>query len=176
VVLALIIVAISAIARNGWGPIVLAGLAVIVAAFVATWLGARRARKRRQLRDSRDLGALLTLTPAEFERRVALILGANGYRDVRVVGGRGDLAADITCRAPSGESVIVQCKQYAPHRKVSSPDVQTFIGMAFAHHRVDRGLFVTTADYTKDARTLAAKHRLELVDGAGLVTMARLGS
>jgi restriction system protein len=147
-------------------------LAAIVALPLAVLISFRLWRRQRRLRQTRDLGSLLSVTPAEFERRVALILARSGYRSVRVSGGRGDLAVDITCKGPKGESVVVQCKQYALHRRVGSPEVQTFIGMAFAHHSASRGLYVTTTDYTRDAHRLAAQHRIELIDGTQLVRMA----
>lgn len=153
--------------------LVVLGLVALLVAFVAWRIARRRRRRRKLLADSRDIGALLSITPTEFEHRVALILSANGYRDVKVAGGPGDLAVDITCRDPAGAHVVVQCKQYAHQRKVGTPEVQTFIGMAFAHHRAAKGLYVTTGSYTQGARDLAKAHGIQLLDGTALVSMAR---
>jgi restriction system protein len=122
---------------------------------------------------ARDLGSLLMVTPDEFERTVASLLAESGFTDVRVVGGSGDLAADVTCTDGMGLSVVVQCKQYAPHQKIGSPDIQKFIGMGRVHHRADRLIFVTTARFTEPAVALADEHDIKLVSGESLVGWAR---
>lgn len=77
-----------------------------------------------------------------------------------VVGGAGDLAADILGCLPDGRRLAVQVKHYAPHRKVPSGDMQKFVGMAFAEHKADVALFVATCEYSRDARQLALKHNI----------------
>jgi Restriction endonuclease len=114
------------------------------------------------------LGQLLALTPPEFEEAVATMLRDGGYRDVRRVGRSGDLCVDITCRDPKGRSLAVQCKRYGPGRRVGSRDIQTFIGMTTTHHRVDRGVFVTTSGYTAPAEALARRHGIRLIGGREL--------
>lgn len=111
---------------------------------------------------------LLALTPTEFERAVVHLLQDLGYREVRHSGGPGDLAADITCRDARGRSVIVQCKRYAPGARVGSRDIQSFIGMLSVHHGADRGIFVTTSEFTPPAANLARQHDVELIDAARL--------
>jgi restriction system protein len=161
---------------NTGTTLLVVGLVALLVAFAVWRIIRKRRRRRKQLLDSRDIGSLLAITPTEFEHRVALILGANGYRDVKVSGGPGDLAVDITGRDTQGAQVAVQCKQYAHQRKVGTPEVQTFIGMAFAHHGAAKGLYVTTGGYTQGARELAAQHGIQLIDGQELVAMARTGS
>jgi hypothetical protein len=119
----------------------------------------------------RELRTVLLLTPRAFEAAVADLLTEMGYRRVKVAGGPGDLAADITCKAPDGGSVIVQCKQYALGRSVGSKEIQLFLGMAFTHHKADKAIYVTTASYTAPAMELAARHRIELIDGDRLATL-----
>jgi restriction system protein len=144
----------------------LLALILLAAAVSVVFLWLRR-RIQRRLR-VRTLGELLSLTPAQFEEAVGDLLSELGYRDVRRVGGAGDLAADIQCRDPEGMSVIVQCKRYAPGTRIGSPVIQTFIGMQSIHHRADRGIFVTTSEFTQPAVTLARHHGLTLIDGAEL--------
>jgi restriction system protein len=118
-------------------------------------------------------GGFLSLSPSGFEYAVAEMLRCLGYRRVRVMGGAGDLAADIVCAGPAGDRVVVQCKRYAPGHHVGSPAVQAFIGMAFVHHRAARAIFVTTSSFTPAARHLGRGHPIELVDGDRLVELAR---
>jgi restriction system protein len=141
--------------------------AVIMAAvvqFICLW---QRNRGGQRLR-VHSLGELLALTPTQFEGAVADLLHGMGYRDVRRVGGSGDLAADILCRDDNGRSIVVQCKRYAPGNRVGSPHIQTFIGMLSVHHQADHGIYVTTSEFSRPAQQLAQRHRISLIDGAEL--------
>ena len=129
--------------------------------------------RQEHLARAADLRDLLIVSPYEFEEIVASLLDASGFINVRVVGGAGDLAADITCDDSEGRRVVVQCKQYAPHLRVGSPEVQKFIGMGTVHHYANRLIFVTTADFTQPAIRLASEHGIELVGGRQLVGWAR---
>lgn len=121
-----------------------------------------------------SLGDMLTMTPQEFEEFTGEALSAMGYTNVNRVGGSGDLAADLTATDPQGRSAIVQCKRYTPGSKVGSPALQQFIGMKSVHHQADRGIFVTTADYSQQAIDLAKQHQIVLIDGDDLVKIAAL--
>ena len=127
-----------------------------------------RARQRMRLK---SLGELMTLTPRAFEAAVADLLHDLKYRDIRHVGQSGDLAADLTCKDRKGKSVVVQCKRYAPGARIGSPDIQTFIGMITVHHGADRGIFVTTSQFSKPAIDLAEKHGIQLVDGTAITNL-----
>jgi restriction system protein len=129
-----------------------------------------RGRRRRRLR---TLQGFLALSPSGFEDAVAALLRRLGYRRVKVVGGAGDLCADVVCRGRAGEVVIVQCKRYAPGHHVGSAEVQRVIGMAFVHHHAARAIFVTTSDFTAAARSLARGHHIELINGRRLVELAQ---
>jgi restriction system protein len=130
-----------------------------------------RARQRRQLQ-WKTFGELLSLTPREFELAVADLLRDLRYRDIEHVGKAGDLAADLRCRDRSGNSVVVQCKRYAPGVRVGSKDIQAFIGMVAVHHQADRGIFVTTSTFTQPAMDLADQHDIQLIDGGELSRLA----
>jgi hypothetical protein len=134
--------------------------------------GRRRERRReRELLKIRHFERLLVLTPTQFEHEVAALLRELGFRKAVVSGRAGDLSADIKARDERGQSVIVQCKRYAPSRSVGSPEIQKFIGMATTHHEADRMLYVTTARFSRAAIELARKHKVELVDGARLAEL-----
>jgi restriction system protein len=103
----------------------------------------------------KTLSDLLALSPTDFERAACQLLRDLGYKDVRRTGGAGDLAADVVCRSLQGQSVVVQCKRYAPSQRIGSPVIQTFIGMAHVHHQADRAILITTSGYTRAAIELA---------------------
>lgn len=122
---------------------------------------------------ARTLEALRALTPTEFELEVGAFLRRCGYRDVRHTGCAGDLAADLICVDARGARVVVQCKRYGPGSAVTSPEMQMFIGMIYAHHQADYGVFVTTSTFTRPARALAEQHGIRLLDGASLSARLR---
>jgi restriction endonuclease Mrr len=123
-----------------------------------------------------SLDEILALTPVQFEQFTLGVLRGLGYTDLRRTGGPGDLGVDIAGRDPLGRTTVVQCKRYAAHRKVGSPEVQKFIGMMNVEHRADHGLIVSTSRFTADATTLAERHGIVLVNGEALGRLLRDGN
>lgn len=120
------------------------------------------------------LKEILKYTPTEFEEFCARALNAMGYKDMKRNGGAGDLQADIVGKDSHGRSTIVQCKRYKPGSRIGTPVIQTFIGMKSVHHQADRGIFMTTAEYSAPAIKLAQQHDIVLIDGDDLVKIAGL--
>ncbi|MFJ2555874.1 MULTISPECIES: restriction endonuclease [unclassified Streptomyces] len=120
----------------------------------------------------------------EFETYVADLCRRDGCTNVVVSGGSGDLGADVVGYLADGRKLVVQCKKYAPHRSISSEDMQKFVGTARLEHGADIALFVTTCrTFTRAALGLAlrqdivALHRDLLgswVKGAHLETLIPL--
>lgn len=108
------------------------------------------------------------MTSRQFEQLVARLLRRDGYRDVSVPGGAGDLDADVLATAPDGSRVVIQCKRYGEHRSVSSPEVQKFLGTCFHEHGANHAWFVTTTRFTRPARELGERRHLRLIDRAAL--------
>ncbi len=148
-------------------PIVLILLATVIVGLGYLYV---RIKARRRLR-YRTLLQLRELTPTRFELAVADLLHDLGYRQVKRVGGTGDLAADITCRDQHGCSVVVQCKRYAASQRIGSPEIQKFIGMVNVHHHADYGMFVTTTQFTEPAKRLANQHGVRLLDDECLTAL-----
>ena len=123
----------------------------------------------------KTLGELLALTPRQFEEAVGEVLRDNGFRDMKHMGGSGDLSADLVCRDDRGRLVVVQCKRYSPGIRIGSRDIQEFIGMMAVHHRADRGVFITTTEFTQPAIDLGRRHRITLIDGQELTRMIEKG-
>lgn len=125
------------------------------------------------LRD--DLLAILyDLYPIRFERLILDLLTAMGYA-------KGDLANSHMIRA-SGDggidgiifedaleldaAVYIQAKRYAPENKVSRPAIQQFVG-SLSGVGATKGVFVTTSDFSSEARASLGKvlQRVVLVNG-----------
>ncbi|MDE0003014.1 MAG: restriction endonuclease [Rhodospirillaceae bacterium] len=119
------------------------------------------------------IAEVLKLESDQFEEGVADLLRRLDYRSVQLVGGRGDLGVDITGQDNEGRSVVVQCKKYNPEsHKIRSPDIRNFFGgMQSVEYKADKGLFVTTSEFTRDARKFAKRNDITLIDGKELLNL-----
>jgi restriction system protein len=92
--------------------------------------------------------------------------------DLQRVGGSGDGGIDgvISLDRLGLEKVYVQAKRWK--NTVGSPEIQGFMG-ALQLQAASKGVFITTSNFTKDARQAAAKARgsIVLVDGGQLSTL-----
>lgn len=143
-------------------------VAVALVALVAGKLLWRRFRRRPFA--ARALDDLLALSPAQFEDAVAALLRRQGYRDVKRIGGAGDLGADLIARDPRGRVVVVQCKRYKPSHRVGSPLVQPLYSTKALYH-AERALFVSTSSFSRPAIEVARRLEIDLIDGPALGRM-----
>jgi restriction system protein len=109
------------------------------------------------------------LDPYEFEQAIADLCRRDGCLDVEVVGGAGDLGADVMARTPDGRLVVVQCKRYCDSNRVGSQDMQRFGGTCFTVHEADVAVVVTTSDFTAPAVDYAQQCGIVCVDGEELL-------
>ncbi|MFJ8545764.1 restriction endonuclease [Streptomyces sp. NPDC093586] len=104
------------------------------------------------------------LTPEEFERAIADLCVRDGCAEVEVVGGAGDLGADVLAVAPDGRRLVIQCKRYGEDNKVGSEELQRFGGTCFTVHEADVAILVTTSDFTAPAADYADRCGIVCVD------------
>jgi len=64
------------------------------------------------------------------------------------------------------DAVYIQAKRYAPENKVSRPAIQQFVG-SLSGVGATKGVFVTTSDFSSEARASLGKvlQRVVLVNG-----------
>jgi restriction system protein len=140
-------------------------------------LGQRRARQAaerlrvRTLR-STEVARYHAMGPREFEQAVAFLCERDGCVGVQVVGGAGDLGADVVADSPDGRRIVIQCKRYGPTTKVGSPDLQRFGGTCFSVHGAQVAAVVTTSVFTKPATQYASGTGIRLVDEPALAAWA----
>ncbi|MFJ3514577.1 MULTISPECIES: restriction endonuclease [unclassified Streptomyces] len=103
-----------------------------------------------------------------FEHTVAALCARDGCPQVEVVGGAGDLGADVIATTADGLRVVIQCKHYGEGNRVGSQDLQRFGGTCFAVHEADVAVVVTTSEFTAPAAEYAAACDIVCVDGDGL--------
>lgn len=108
------------------------------------------------------------IDPAAFERLVKRLLRESGFVQVEVTGKTGDGGIDgkgiARINGLLSFHVIFQCKKY--QGAVSASDIRDFRGAMVG--RADKGLFVTTGTFTRDAIKEAIRDGappIDLVDG-----------
>jgi restriction system protein len=114
------------------------------------------------------LETLLEMEPAAFERLVQRLLREAGFIQVAVTGQSGDGGVDgkgiMRLGGLLGFHVIFQCKRY--RGSVSASQVRDFRGAMVG--RADKGLLITTGNFTKDAVREATRDgapAIDLIDG-----------
>ena len=116
------------------------------------------------------LGILQEMEPDKFERLCRLLLRKNGFERVEVTGRSGDRGIDGTGVLRVNLlsfHVIYQCKRYAG--TVGPSSIRDFRGALVG--RADKGLFITTGTFTKQAEQEAMRdgaHAIDLIDGSKL--------
>lgn len=137
----------------------------------------------KQLRDALAgdlISAIMGKDPFFFEHLVGRVLVAMGY------GESPEAKATVTQKsADEGIDGIVkedrlgfgaiyyQAKRWDPKRTVGRPDVQAFVG-AISGKGASKGLFITTASFSQEARSYAESlhaQKVVLIDGATLANL-----
>lgn len=119
---------------------------------------------------------ILVLNPTFFENLVVKLLVAMGYSDrggnAWVTKQSGDGGIDgIINRDPLGTSTVyIQAKRYSVDVKVRRPEIQAFNG-ALMEHGADRGVFITTSDFTKEALDSTKALNIIAINGARLTEL-----
>jgi len=146
------------------------GAAIIV---IILLVRARRERGLRQAELDRNVAATDGMTGQQFEQYIARLMRRDGLHHVEVCGGSGDLGADVRAYTPDGRRVVVQCKRYS--KSLGDPHVQKFNGTPWQIHGADVAVLVTTGRPTNNARQLAQRCGIVLVDRDALAVWATDG-
>lgn len=122
------------------------------------------------------LEILGNLSPRSFENLCRELLVVAGFDDVTVTGRPGDEGIDgrgvIRLAGLVSFPVVFQCKRY--RRPVTAPMIRDFRGAMAG--RTDKGLFITTSDFTPQALQEAKRDGvpfIDLIDGEFLTEKLR---
>ncbi|HLJ92757.1 MAG TPA: restriction endonuclease [Gemmataceae bacterium] len=125
----------------------------------------------------KDPSAMYQIADRKWEELIAAWYKAYGFDEVILTPRSGDLGRDVIAikRGILSVRIIDQVKAFSPGRLVSANDVRALLGVLGSDRAASKGLVTTTSDFaakiTEDE--LIAPYlptRLELVNGAGLVT------
>lgn len=115
---------------------------------------------------------LLVMEPDAFERLIQRMLRESGFSQVEVTGKTGDGGIDGKGIFKIGGlisfNVLFQCKRW--QASINSKEIRDFRGAL--QGRADKGLFVTTSNFTRDAIKEATRDGappIDLIDGDQLV-------
>ena len=118
------------------------------------------------------LDVLMEMEPSAFERLVQRLLRESGFIQVEVTGRSGDGGIDgkgiMRLGGLLSFHVIFQCKRYQGSVAVSQ--VRDFRGAMVG--RADKGLLITTGNFTKEATREASRDgapAIDLIDGDQLI-------
>lgn len=125
------------------------------------------------------LGLVTAMQPIRFERLILDLLNAMGY-------GAGALSASMMTKASGDggidgiihedalglDAVYIQAKRYAVGSTVGRPAIQQFVG-SLTGEGATKGVFVTTSDFSAEARGYLGKvqHRIVLINGSELARL-----
>ena len=155
-VLVLLMVVLQWLAAH---PAIIVAMLLTVAALVG-WRVVRRAEARTRyaqlMADRAGIAHYELMSPREFEEALAWLCQRDGCTEVRVVGGAGDLGADVIATTPTGLRLVLQAKRYAVSNRVGSPELQKVGGTARQVHGAQMVAAVTTSGFTRQAREYAA--------------------
>lgn len=124
------------------------------------------------------LDLVVKASPTFFEKLILKLLRAMGYgtesdlASVQHLGGSGDKGVDgVVNQDTLGlDQIYVQAKRYNSERKVSPPEIREFSG-ALDGKKAIKGIFITTSDFSKDAKDVAETSRskcIKLINGLEL--------
>ena len=126
------------------------------------------------------LSEIMKMNCYDFEKLVVELLvkmgyGTTDYRKSTATKKSGDEGIDgiVTADRFGFNVIYTQAKLYDPSLTIGRPEIQKFLG-ALAGQGATKGIFITTAKYSSEARTYVEKQLLQkivLVDGKDLTDL-----
>jgi len=122
------------------------------------------------------LEKIYSQTPRFFEHLAVELLIAMGYKGLdgfaRVTSATKDGGIDgVIKQDPLGIGrVYIQAKRYQRANKVGRPDIDAFYG-ALRRERADRGVFITSSSFSKEAEEAAKDFSIVTIDGIQLTDL-----
>ena len=120
---------------------------------------------------------IMKLSPTDFEHLVVDLLKKMGYGNgledagfVTQASNDGGIDGIIKEDQLGFSAIYFQAKQWAPDQTISRPEIQKFSG-ALREQNAQKGLFITTASFTKGAKESAESAGIVLINGEQLTKL-----
>lgn len=122
----------------------------------------------------RVLQQLRTMDPYDFEHFVADLWEVRGW-NTTVSQESVDQGVDIvaTKEDPFPQKQVIQAKRYNSDNTIGSPKIQQYASLRQQEDRADATVIVTTSQFTQQAKNLAQKLNVKLVDAEDLYNLLR---
>ena len=108
----------------------------------------------------------------DFEHFVADLWERMGW-ETEVSAEAADKGVDVIAKkqTPYEQTALIQAKRYGPNTTVGSPEVQQYASLKNQYSGVDKVIIVTTNEFTGQARELANRLNVKLINGDDLVRL-----
>lgn len=104
----------------------------------------------------------------QFEKLIELIYRHRGFSVKRLGGANADGGVDLIVES-STEKFVVQCKHWRKWN-VGVRHIREFLG-TMTDSQISRGIFITLAGYSGEAKQLADKHRIQILNETDIIKM-----
>ena len=118
-----------------------------------------------------------SMSPQFFERLVVRLMEGMGYGGYEGAGFVTKTSHDNGIDGMIDEDklgfnrIYIQAKRWAPDKVIQKPDIQQFKGALEGPPKIEKGLYITTAQFSKGAREYAEAQHIILVDGKKLAEL-----
>lgn len=104
----------------------------------------------------------------QFEKLIGMIYEYRGFTVKRLGGANPDGGVDLILESPT-EKVVVQCKHWRKWT-VGVRHIREFLG-TLTDSKISKGIFITLVGYSDDAKQLADKHGIQILNEADITNM-----
>ena len=104
----------------------------------------------------------------QFEKLMELIYRHRGFTVKRLGGANADGGVDLVVES-SDEKFVVQCKHWRKWT-VGVRNIREFLG-TLTDSQIPKGIFITLVGYSGDAKQLADKHGIQILNESDLIEM-----
>lgn len=116
-----------------------------------------------------DLERLYSLDPIEFENMVKTLFIKMGF-NAATTKASGDGGIDIVAineQPITSGKYVIQCKRYGIGNNIGEPTIRELFGVMHAEN-ANKGILITTSEFTKQAVVFAKGKAIELINGHDL--------
>jgi restriction system protein len=104
----------------------------------------------------------------QFEKLIELIYQRRGFKVKRLGGANADGGVDLVVELPA-ERFVVQCKHWRMWN-VGVRDIREFLE-TLTDSQIPNGIFITLRGYTREAKQLADKHGIKILNESDIIQM-----